>query len=147
MDHLQRMAIVEEARANIAAAKQAIEERQAHVAAASESRRAPGPPREIKQRSAAIPGVVYKTRADALVRPKRGRVSQKETLTTIEGRNSWASSFAELMGEEVARAQNKVTAKLRKEIDALRGEIAVLRGMIEGGVKMLPAPKDRSDAA
>jgi hypothetical protein len=156
----ERMMWLEEQRTAAAATKAATEqdfaERQARIDAASQLRRACGPPREreVKHRASEIPGVVYKTRDNALVEAKaaRARVMEPEPMS-----QNWADSFAELMGELVAERENVLRAEtaklrdelgtLRKKVSALQKKLSVVEGIARGDVKMLPASRNKDDAA
>jgi hypothetical protein len=133
----ERLKFIEKAKVDAAKTRAAIEEEFAERQARFDS----GKLREIKQRSAAAVSLVYKTKLNTTVKAER---------TSDDAWNAWADSkiknalgqfslqFAEMMGEEVARAQNEQSAQLRGEMSSLKTHLAIIA---EGLVKLLDRKK------
>jgi hypothetical protein len=114
----ERMEFVEKAKANAAETRAELEEIFAERQALFDSgklREVPPPP-EIKQRSAAVVPLVYKTKLNAV--PPEEPVSSGLTLV-------------EIIAEEVALTQNQLSAHFNKQIKKLRAEMKILRELIE----------------
>ena len=71
---------------------------------------------------------------------ERARALRESLIETI---SSEAGSF---IAEREGLVRSEIQ-KLRDEISQLRTQLSVLRGMVEGGVRLLPLPRDRTDAA